>query len=147
MVQDLTGAPAFSYRLDDDGVQKEIADGSFWKKLMHWDEAGYMMSCSTPGEDKWSEGGGMPQGGPGLVSGHAYSLLEVKQYREHRLLHIRNPWGKFEWNGNWSDNSPLWTEEIKSALNVTLAEDDGAFWMVRDTTCTRRHDATTPRRE
>jgi len=52
------------------------------------------MSCSTPGEDKWSEGGGRPQGGPGLVSGHAYTLLQVKQYKQHKLLNIRNPWGR-----------------------------------------------------
>lgn len=36
----------------------------------------------------------------------------------------------FEWNGNWSDNSSLWTEDIKRALDVTLSADDGAFWMV-----------------
>lgn len=89
------------------------------------------MSCSTPGEDKWSEGGGKPQGGPGLVSGHAYSLLAVKQAGPHRLVNIRNPWGNFEWNGNWSDNSPLWTEDIKRQLCVTLDANDGCFWMVR----------------
>ncbi|MCP4294665.1 MAG: hypothetical protein GY786_03570 [Proteobacteria bacterium] len=26
-----------------------------------------------------------------------------------RILQIRNPWGKFEWNEDFSDESGLWT--------------------------------------
>jgi hypothetical protein len=61
-------------------------------------------------EDKWSQVGGRDIGGPGLVSGHAYTLQQAKQTRTgHRLLCLRNPWGEYEWNGDWSDTSPLWT--------------------------------------
>ena len=52
----------------------------------------------------------MPLGGPGLVSGHAYSLLAAKELSNGvRLVKLRNPWGRFEWKGAWSDNSELWT--------------------------------------
>ena len=44
------------------------------------------------------------------------------------MLKIRNPWGKFEWNGAFSDKSPLWTPQLKQELGVT-AKDDGIFWM------------------
>ena len=38
-----------------------------------------------------------------------------------------------EWNGDWSDNSFLWTPEIKSELGIDeLNPDDGAFWMSFD---------------
>ena len=47
----------------------------------------------------------------------------------HKLLNIRNPWGKFEWDGDWSDNSDKWTEEIKEELDAVFDEHDGAFWM------------------
>jgi len=30
----------------------------------------------------------------------------------HSLVY-RNPWGSMEWTGDWSDNSPLWTEEMQ----------------------------------
>lgn len=42
---------------------------------------------------------------------------------------MRNPWGQFEWDGAWSDRSPLWTEEMKEAFTPVLDEDDGTFWM------------------
>jgi hypothetical protein len=44
-------------------------------------------------------------------------------------LNIRNPWGAFEWDGDWCDNSPLWTEELIKAFGATFDEADGAFWM------------------
>ena len=44
-------------------------------------------------------------------------------------MQLRNPWGKFEWDGDWSDNSSLWTEEMKQEVNPILDEDDGTFWM------------------
>lgn len=35
----------------------------------------------------------------GLVEGHAYGLIDARKTKSggHRLLKIRNPWGKVEW--------------------------------------------------
>ena len=46
-----------------------------------------------------------------------------------KLLNIRNPWGQFEWDGAWSDTSPLWTEDMIKGFNAVLDESDGSFWM------------------
>ena len=54
-----------------------------------------MISASTPGEDKFTEGGTLPDEGPGLVAGHAYTVLQVRTLSNGaKLLEIRNPWGK-----------------------------------------------------
>ncbi len=45
------------------------------------------------------------------------------------MLNIRNPWGNFEWDGDWGDNSEKWTEEMKAEFNPCLDENDGTFWM------------------
>ena len=45
-----------------------------------------------------------------------------------RIVCIRNPWGNFEWSGDWGDESDKWTEELKTELNITT-ENDGTFWM------------------
>jgi len=47
----------------------------------------------------------------------------------NKLLNVRNPWGSFEWDGDWADNSPLWTNDMKRLINPVLDENDGTFWM------------------
>ncbi|CAD8203099.1 unnamed protein product [Paramecium pentaurelia] len=70
----------------------------------------------------------------GLEPGHAYSLLKVYNVThptkgEVTLLKIRNPWGNKEWNGDWSDGSSLWTEDLKQQVKFGKKEDDGIFFM------------------
>lgn len=45
---------------------------------------------------------------PGLVHGHAYSIIDVMRAHGFSLIKLRNPWGHGEWQGDWSDKSPLW---------------------------------------
>ena len=62
---------------------------------------------------------------------------QARKVDGHRLIWLRNPWGKFEWTGAWSDADPRWTPEFRqqvaSELGVNASEiikdDDGAFWM------------------
>lgn len=44
-------------------------------------------------------------------------------------MKIRNPWGRGEWTGDWSDDSELWTTRIRNILNFDVIENDGIFWM------------------
>ncbi len=74
----------------------------------------------------------------GICGCHAYSLLGVYELllqegeyliltpeeskegmKIERLVKLRNPWGKGEWKGKWSDSSDLWTESLKSELGFT----------------------------
>ena len=76
----------------------------------------------------------------GLVDAHAYSLigatiLELDNGGQERLLKVRNPWGKREWTGDWSDKSPLWTAKTKAQVNLVDA-DDGTFWISFRDYCT-----------
>jgi hypothetical protein len=68
----------------------------------------------------------------GLVAGHAYTVIAVKEAHGNRLVNVRNPWGEFEWGGDWSDNSPLWTAQMKAAIQPNLDAFDGTFWMSFD---------------
>lgn len=71
----------------------------------------------------------------GLYAGHEYSLLKMEVVKTSdgrmvQLLNIRNPWGKGEFNGDWSDRSEKWdlvAPERKEQLLVK--RQDGAFWM------------------
>ena len=36
-----------------------------------------------------------------------------------QICQMRNPWVDFEWKGNWSDQSPLWTKEDRIKFNIS----------------------------
>ncbi|KAK8871643.1 hypothetical protein M9Y10_007380 [Tritrichomonas musculus] len=63
-----------------------------------------------------------------LLYGHCYTILKVKEFEGKRLICIQNPWGGFEWKGDWSKRSNLWTPELRKEFNVTQKE-NGIFWM------------------
>jgi hypothetical protein len=43
---------------------------------------------------------------------------------------MRNPWGREEYNGPWSDkDTARWTAEAKNKLGHDLDKWDGTFWM------------------
>lgn len=103
---------------------KEMDKDVLWKNLLYHDKNDNVMCCSVP-EVKNAD----LQKEVGLIEGHAYSLLDVREYRGERLVHVRNPWGKTEWTGAWSDgDSAHWTPLARRALQYEDA-DDGSFWM------------------
>ena len=52
-------------------------------------------------------------------------------------MQLRNPWGSFEWKGDWSDQSPMWSKhpsvqrELWPEMATTPRDrmNDGLFWM------------------
>ncbi|XP_055875856.1 calpain-9-like isoform X2 [Biomphalaria glabrata] len=71
----------------------------------------------------------------GLYNGHAYSITGFTQIPTGRgtvnLLRLRNPWGRGEWRGAWSDRSPEMaklSEDLKYRL-MYEDKDDGEFWI------------------
>jgi Ca2+-binding EF-hand superfamily protein len=128
---DLTGAPYRTIRFDDADLKPKIASGELWRQLHHYDVENYIMSASTPGEDVYTETGARPgKNGNGLVAGHAYTLISVKNTSKgDKLVKLRNPWGSMEWNGDWSDTSDKWTPEMQAEVEQLVQSDDGTFWM------------------
>ena len=57
--------------------------------------------------------------------------VELNDGSFERLVKIRNPWGKKEWNGRWSDGSPEWDMVQDSEKRRIKYENknDGGFWM------------------
>jgi hypothetical protein len=80
-----------------------------------------------------ADGGMEEEIGGGLHSGHAYSINQVKELSCGTVLvQMRNPWGRCEWTGKWSDgDTTSWTPQAKREVGYTDAE-DGMFWMSVD---------------
>jgi hypothetical protein len=83
----------------------------------------FLFGCGTANwDDPWGEGR------DGIHGGHAYSILAATEYNKQRLVQMKNPWGRSEWNGPWSDGSKEWTPEAMTALGHSFG-DDGVFWI------------------
>lgn len=71
----------------------------------------------------------------GLVPNHAYSITNVQKVQTtagmKRLIRIRNPGGKMEWQGAWSSKSPHWktVKDIKLRRQLLDAEVNGEYWL------------------
>jgi calpain-15 len=113
---DLTGAPAFSF------LSKKLTV----EMLLEYFQKGYMMCAGVSRSNEEIE----EKSDHGIANQHAYALLRVHTLKEQgiTLVQMRNPWGHYEWKGDWSDKSELWTDELKEEVGLVVA-DDGCFWM------------------
>lgn len=69
----------------------------------------------------------------GIVQGHAYLVIDVRDLDGNKLIKLRNPHGDGgrESSLDWSDNSPKWTKRLLNLVGETMAG-DGAFWISID---------------
>lgn len=69
----------------------------------------------------------------GVTPGHAETCLGSLVLRNpdgsvhERLIKMRNPWGKYEYNGPWSRGSVEWNDDFKRQADYAEA-DDGIFY-------------------
>lgn len=134
----LTGASCKTFFTD--GKTEEL-----WRDILLADRANFIMTAASDnlsgqGEDNYIEK-------IGLCGSHAYSLLsayEIDQvgggYRVlslgqkpqgqvERVLKLRNPWGKGEWKGEWSDRDPRWKHPELAKLRPEGLREDGVFFI------------------
>ncbi|KAJ3130143.1 hypothetical protein HK098_006202 [Nowakowskiella sp. JEL0407] len=116
-IEDITGGVSRKI------VLRDILDtDAFWKDELLKANTDRMFSVALMGaSDSY-------QNDKDLVFGHAYSVLKTVEIDGVRLILLRNPWGKTEWKGKWSDGSSEWTPEWMQKLNHKFG-DDGQFWM------------------
>ncbi|OJJ45435.1 hypothetical protein ASPZODRAFT_2109961 [Penicilliopsis zonata CBS 506.65] len=127
-VEDLTG-----------GVTSEVLTSNILDKDRFWNEElmkvneEFLFGCGTGLFSNWLDPkyNGPPRDRKGISEDHSYSIMDVKEVDGLRLLRLRNPWGKKEWNGPWSDGSEQWTPYWMEKLNHKFGN-DGFFWISYD---------------
>lgn len=133
-VEDLTG-----------GVQTELVVGDILDKEKFWHDdicnvnKDLLLSCGVGVWDYWQDPGkeSVYSARSGMVSNHAYSILEAVEKNGQRLVKLRNPWNRSQFDeadfrGDWSDGSKQWTPEWLQYLQYRFSDDKGAFWMSYD---------------
>ncbi|CAI0440581.1 unnamed protein product [Linum tenue] len=121
---DLTGGAGEEIDMRSAQAQIDLASGRLWSQLLRFKQEGFLLGAGSP------SGSDVHISSSGIVQGHAYSLLQVREVDGHKLVQIRNPWAsEVEWNGPWSDTSPEWTDRMKHKLKHVPQSKDGIFWM------------------
>ncbi|XP_034951724.1 calpain-7-like [Chelonus insularis] len=76
----------------------------------------------------------------GLVSSHAYAVLDVRLIDGMKLLQLKNPWSHLRWRGNFSEyDTKHWTPHLKRLLDYdpdsAIEYDNGVFWIDYKSIC------------
>ncbi|THC99147.1 hypothetical protein EYZ11_001398 [Aspergillus tanneri] len=119
-IEDLTG-----------GVTSDILSSNILDKDRFWEEElmkvnkEFLFGCGTGLFSNWLDPKyqGPPRDRKGISENHSYSIMEAREVDGQRLLRLRNPWGKKEWNGAWSDGSEQWTPQWMEKLGHTFGND------------------------
>ncbi|OMO61416.1 hypothetical protein CCACVL1_23541 [Corchorus capsularis] len=121
---DLTGGAGEEIDMRSPQAQIDLASGRLWSQLLRFKQEGFLLGAGSP------SGSDVHVSSSGIVQGHAYSLLQVREVDGHKLVQIRNPWAnEVEWNGPWSDSSSEWTDRMRHKLKHVPQSKDGIFWM------------------
>ncbi|EDV24825.1 uncharacterized protein TRIADDRAFT_25226, partial [Trichoplax adhaerens] len=125
----LTGAPCEMIKLQSCSYSPDIDKDLIWARLLSCKEASFLMGSSCGCLNSSINATEYHQ--VGLQPNHAYSLLDVQDINGIRLVRLRNPWKRCSWNGDWSDDSPLWTISLRNKL-LPHGSEEGIFWMSFD---------------
>jgi hypothetical protein len=130
----LFGSEAFTrlLKLDEYWVDLEHNKVNVEEELDSFMTLEYMVTASIDIELAWNVAH------TGLIAGHAYNVLKVARLTfgadAHQtppvvLMKLRNPWGREEWTGDWSDFSDFWWKYDAAEKLQHEPKDDGVFWM------------------
>ncbi len=126
-LQDLTGCEAEAIPLSP--YSRGYSKLALWDHLVQFKKNAYILGAGTGSADLVDQ----ELQEMGIMFNSAYTIYDVIQVDNYRLLKLRNPPGDHsEWKGDWSDNSPLWNRRLKHKVNFTNDEFDNTFYISFD---------------
>jgi hypothetical protein len=146
-IEDLTGGVTTEI-YSTDILDRE----AFWRDELLQVGSEFLFGCATGFYANWLDTSGVPREREGISEGHAYSIMDAKEIKGQRLLKLRNPWGKKEWTGRWSDGSSEWTPEwmncefcsacvspSRPSAEISKTDDSWGLYSARPQIRQRRH--------
>ncbi|XP_041052396.1 calpain-5-like [Carcharodon carcharias] len=134
-IVDFTASVAETIDLQEINYAKDsVKRLKLFEKLLKVYNRGGLISCSIHLK---SDSKLEPSKLQGLEISHSYSVTKVQKIRLGNtaeklfMIKMRNPWGRGEWLGPWSDNSKEWqkvSKKERKAIGIEV-KNDGEFWM------------------
>lgn len=149
VLRDLTGAPVVTESIIHIAEKQKITEreekhmNELFKKISKMLERGYILSVIPRKTNKLEEKRNALLQifnkkyflGNGIYSCHEYAILSSRAVKnskgeEEKILQLRNPWINEIWEGDWSKESDLWTEELKKELSYNPQKNGNSqFWI------------------
>lgn len=149
ILRDLTGAPVKTHPIiyiagKQKITQREVKHmHKLFRKISKSLQKGYVLSVIPRNPNKMEQKRNMLLQvfnkkyflGNGIYSGHEYSILSARTIRsskgtEAMVIQLRNPWINEKWDGDWSKDSDLWTDELRKELGYNPeANGENQFWI------------------
>lgn len=108
----LAGVPALNLKHEELRSARDFV----WQSLKRAQFNNHIVLAGTSDNNAQGES----QRANGLISNHCYSVLRVFDLKSGgkmtRVLKLRNPHGKQSWTGLWSENSAIWTPELRAEV-------------------------------
>ena len=130
-VQMLTGAPYF------ETIHNSMSIEKLWNYLGEKLAANWVVTCGS----HYSPGGDSTYNAIGVANSHAYTVLGTDKLSNGQMLvKVRNPWGGYnsgygsseKFQGDWSDNSNLWTDEFRAEVDYVNKKNGEWFISAED---------------
>lgn len=127
------------------GYSESYSPDEIWTMLTRYFQWQCLLGCSIQSNPK-EKNKVEADAGNGLHMGHAYSFLaigeiDLGQGKKQRLVKLRNPWGRGEWEGRFGDRSDerekynsaidkvFNNESVRKEERVDVNFNDGTFFM------------------
>lgn len=129
----LTNCPTFNFEFKDDNSALIVRAIKYFGLIKEWIAKRYLIVASTAAFSTTNESAEAASHGYSIVNyleiDHSRFPIPNLEKTVSRIVNLRNPWGVFDWAGDWSANSPLWTEQIKTFYHGILTDTQDSFWI------------------
>jgi len=111
----MTGMPVSQSRIGSYGEDK------LWRKLMDYDKKNYMISVRESSERRER-------------TNRIFSVVHLYEVDGCKLIKLRNHYGVYDWKGDFSANSPVWSRCLREQVGYNLSDKTCFFMTIKDFT-------------
>jgi len=110
----MTGMPTAQFTL------KDIEEEELWSNMLDYDKKNYIFCAgnNSASEDE--------------TKNRIFSVVRLYDTDNYKIIKLRDHFGDFEWNGEFSDGSPLWTRELRDEIGHYNGENNCFFMSIAE---------------